>query len=667
MTLATRSALLLSTVFMLVFGTAVVLSLGFFEERFVAVTGQYQLKLLQEYGQNLETKISTAHSTLAAAGQLLDAKMLANPASAAKFLESRTFLQRNFKQGLYIFGTTGELIASSPGASNTAAASAAATPTEMTLVQSTLARPEPHVSLAFAKPGAPKQPVIALSAPIFDANHVLLGVIQGSLELLDKNYAGSLVPVKIGDTGYLYMIDKQRTMLFHPDRARWLSLATKPGQNAGLDRAVTDGFQGSTDNVNSTGLHALSTFVQLKSLGWILAANFPMSEVREPFRRSLATIAGVALVAGALIFLAVIFVVRRTLLPVRLLTRHLVEVGQGQARPMSIPNAGELGLMTQAYNQMLTELNASEAARMDGERRLRELNASLEHRVQERTEELGKTNSELQLTLSSNETMKNELVRSEKLAALGKMVAGLAHELNTPIGNALLAASALRVRTQNLSKLIDEGVLKRSELRDFQINGSGAATLVENNLMRAADLINNFKQVAVDQTAEHRREFQLDKTIVEVLSTMDYMVRTRPILVHQDLQLGITMQSYPGPLGQVIINFFTNALTHAFAPDKDGEIWIRAALTDDDWVTIEFKDNGVGIPQEHVDKVFDPFFTTRLGQGGSGLGLSIAYNIATAMLGGHINVYSNPEQGTTFTVLLPRVAPDLTAKQKLPY
>ncbi len=663
LTLATRSALLLSTVFMLVFGTAVVLSLGFFEERFVAVTGQYQQKLLQEYGQNLEAKISTAHSTLAAAGQLADAKLLADPAGAQKFLESRTFLQRNFKQGLYLFGPTGEWVASS----SMMAGPLAITPTEAALVQTTLAKPEQHISLAFAKPGTSKQPLIALSAPIFDQNHAVIGVIQGSLELLDKNYAGGLAPVKIGDTGYLYMLDRQRTMLFHPDPSRWLALAAKPGQNAGLDRAIAEGFQGSTDNVNSTGLHALTTFVQLKSLGWILAANFPMSEVREPFRRSLTTVAGVALVAVGVVFVAVILLVRRSLLPVRLLTQHLVEVGQGQARPMSIPNAGELGLMTQAYNQMLTELNASEAARMDGERRLRELNASLEQRVEQRTEELGKTNSELQRTLSSNEAMKNELVRSEKLAALGKMVAGLAHELNTPIGNALLAASALRLRTQSLSRQIDEGALKRSELRDFQINGSGAATLVENNLMRAADLINNFKQVAVDQTSEHRREFQLDKTIVEVLSTLDYMVRSRPITVHQDLQPGITMQSYPGPLGQVIINFFTNALTHAFSDDSPGQIWIRTTLQGDDCVTIEFKDNGVGIAQEHVNKVFDPFFTTRLGQGGSGLGLSIAYNITTAMLGGHIAVSSSAEQGTCFTVRLPRVAPDLSAKHKLPY
>ncbi len=666
MTLATRSALLLSTVFMLVFGTAVVLSLGFFEQRFVAVTSQYQLKLLQEYAQNLETKISTAHATLAAAGQLVDAKILADPAGAKKFLESRTFLQRNFKQGLYLFDATGRLIASTTAAKP--AASVVTTLTETALVNSTLARPEPQVSLAFARLGAPKQPVIALSAPIWDQKtHVLLGVIQGSLDLLDKNYAGGLVPVKIGDTGYLYMVDKQRTMLFHPDPARRLALSAKPGQNAGLDRAIAEGFEGSTDNVNSTGLHALTTFVQLKSLAWILAANFPMSEVREPFRRSLTTIAGVALAAGILIFLAVVFVVRRSLLPVRLLTQHLTEVGHGKARPMSIPNAGELGLMTQAYNQMLTELNASEAARMDGERRLRELNASLEHRVEQRTGELETANAALQRTLSSNEAMKNELVRSEKLAALGKMVAGLAHELNTPIGNALLAASALRIRTQNLSQLMDDGTLKRSELRDFQVNGAGAAALVENNLMRAADLINNFKQVAVDQTAEHRREFQLDKTIVEVLSTLEYLVRQRPIAVHQELQPGVTMQSYPGPLGQVIINFFTNALTHAFPTDTVGEIWIRTTLQDDDWVSIEFKDNGVGIPQEHVDKVFDPFFTTRLGQGGSGLGLSIAYNIATAMLGGHIDVHSSPEGGTTFTVLLPRVAPDLTGKHKLPY
>ena len=655
MTLATRTALLLSGIFTLVFGGAVLLALHFFEERYVVLAGQHQLTTLQGYAESLEGKINTAHTTLAGAGKLVDAKMLGSAKDAQRFLDSRTFLQRNFRQGLYLFDNAGRLAIISPAAQPGQVT--ALTETETKLVQRTLAQRGPLVSAPFAKPGAPKDPLIALSAPLLGPDGETIGVLQGNLELLDKNYAGSLAQVKVGDTGYLYMLTRDRTMLFHPDPARRLLLAAKPGQNKGLDRALDEHFQGSTETVNSTGLHALATFAELKSLGWVLAANYPMAEVREPFRRSLHTIAGFALVASLLLFLLITLLVRRLLLPVRLLTQHLAEVGQGKAQPIALPHTGELASMTQAYNQMLTDLQASESARMDGERQLRDLNTSLERRVRERTEELEQTNTALTQTVSTNLAIKNELVRSEKLAALGNLVAGLAHELNTPVGNALLAASALRARTQDIGDKMDAGAIKRSDFNDFKDESIGAAILVEKNLHRAASLIDNFKQMAVDQTAEHRRTFSVDKTIAEVVSTLEFQVRTRPISVHMDLHANLSMDSYPGPLGQLIVNFFTNALAHAFPADTKGNIWIVCSRQTEDSIKIEFKDDGCGIPDANIGRVFDPFFTTRMGQGGSGLGLSIAFNIATGMLGGTLEVVSAPGQGTTFTVVLPRVAP----------
>ncbi|MES2947963.1 MAG: sensor histidine kinase [Pseudomonadota bacterium] len=655
MTLATRTALLLSGIFTLVFGGAVLLALHFFEERYVVLAGQHQLTTLQGYAESLEGKISTAHTTLAGAGKLMDAKMLGNAKDAQRFLDSRTFLQRNFKQGLLLFDNAGRLQVVSPAAQ--AGRAAGVTDTEIKLVQRTLEARAPQISPPFAKPSAPREPLIAMSAPLLGPNGEVLGVLQANLELLDKNYAGALAHIKVGETGYLYLLTRDRTMLFHPDPARRLLLAAKPGQNKGLDRAINEHFQGSTETVNSTGLHALATFTELKSLGWILGANYPMAEVREPFRQSLRTIGGFALVACLLLFLLITLLVRRLLLPVRLITQHLAEVGQGKAQPLALPDAGELGLMTQAYNQMLTDLRTSESARMDGEHQLRVLNTGLEQRVLERTEELEKTNTELTQTLSTNLAIKNELVRSEKLAALGHLVAGLAHELNTPVGNALLAASALRARIKDIGDKMDAGAIKRSDFNEFKSDSMGAAILVEKNLHRAADLINSFKQMAVDQTAEHRRVFNVDKTIEEVVSTLEFQVRKRPIAVHLDLQSGVSMDSYPGPLGQLIVNFFTNALIHAFPADAAGDIWITCNRPVADLVKIEFKDNGCGIPAAHIARIFDPFFTTRMGQGGSGLGLSIAFNIATGMLGGTLEVVSVEGQGSTFTVLLPREAP----------
>ena len=251
MTLATRIALLLSGIFTLVFGLAVVLALNYFEERYVFLAGHHQFTTLQGYAESIEGKISTAHTTLAGAGKLVDNKLLSQPNEAQRFLDSRTFLQRNFKQGLFLFDTAGRLVAASP-ASLVAARSKAITDTETQLVQRTLSQRAPQMSAPFAIPSAATEPLIALSAPVFGPDQDIIGVIQGSMELLDTNYMGHVAQVKVGDTGYLYMLTRDRTMLLHPDPSRRMGLAAKPGQNKGLDKAIDTHFVGTTETVNST-------------------------------------------------------------------------------------------------------------------------------------------------------------------------------------------------------------------------------------------------------------------------------------------------------------------------------------------------------------------------------------------------------------------------------
>ena len=184
-----------------------------------------------------------------------------------------------------------------------------------------------------------------------------------------------------------------------------------------------------------------------------------------------------------------------------------------------------------------------------------------------------------------------------------------------------------------------------------------AADLVMHNLTQAADLVSSFKQVAVDQTSTKRRKFDLKEVVEEVLATVHHLVKTKPIHVRTDLADGIEMDSYPGPLGQVLNNLFNNVLEHAFAGRAGGEISIRTRREGQDQVLLEFRDDGAGIEPAHLPKIFDPFFTTRLGQGGSGLGLNIVHNIVTGVLGGYITVNSQLGRGTSFTLLIPVVAP----------
>ncbi len=250
-----------------------------------------------------------------------------------------------------------------------------------------------------------------------------------------------------------------------------------------------------------------------------------------------------------------------------------------------------------------------------------------------------------------------QLVSQEKLAALGSLMAGVAHELNTPIGNSLLIASTMQEKTAQIEAQMNGPGLRRSELAAYVADAQKASALVMRGLTSAADLVNSFKQVAVDRTTEQRRNFNLQQVCHEIIATMMNRIRHASHNIVLNVGDSIAMDSYPGPFGQVITNFINNALLHAFAPGSTGTMVLSASMPVEGRVLVEFRDDGGGIPGEHLGRIFDPFFTTKLGQGGSGLGLSISYNIVTSLLGGQIAVVSSAHDGTCFTLDLPLTAP----------
>jgi ligand-binding sensor domain-containing protein/signal transduction histidine kinase len=250
-----------------------------------------------------------------------------------------------------------------------------------------------------------------------------------------------------------------------------------------------------------------------------------------------------------------------------------------------------------------------------------------------------------------------QLAAHEKLASLGSLVAGVAHELNTPIGNSLLMASTLQEKTELLAARFAQAQLKKSELEGWIAAAVEASALIQRSLEGAAELVNSFKQVSVDQASTQRRRFDLAQACHEIAATIMNQVRRGGHSLQLQVEPGIVMDSYPGPLGQVVINFVNNALLHAF-DGPGGTMQLTASRTGEDRVRIEFRDNGRGVPAEYLSRIFDPFFTTRMGQGGTGLGLNIAYNIVTTLLQGAIQVESEPGQGTAFILDLPlRAAP----------
>lgn len=327
-------------------------------------------------------------------------------------------------------------------------------------------------------------------------------------------------------------------------------------------------------------------------------------------------------------------------------TEVQVTCKSGEVRSMRVGGALVGDAILTSYIDV-TELRQAQQA-------LEALNAGLEHRVSERT-------SELEAAIDDLHRTQDELVRSEKLAGLGSLVAGVAHELNTPIGNAVIVASTLADQQHRFAQEMNAG-LRRSSLARFVSEVREGIDVMERNLRRAAELISSFKQVAVDQSSHQRRRFDLREIVHELTLALSPTLRRSNVELTDDLPDGLTLDSYPGPLSQVIMNVINNAVVHAFAQQPEPRITLHGQVSAGQ-LTLTLDDNGCGIPPEHLSRVFDPFFTTRLGHGGSGLGMHIVYSLVTELLGGSVHIDSTVGRGTTVTLRIPLQAPQPEAPE----
>lgn len=258
--------------------------------------------------------------------------------------------------------------------------------------------------------------------------------------------------------------------------------------------------------------------------------------------------------------------------------------------------------------------------------------------------------------LEALQAAQSDLVQAQKLAGLGAMVAGVSHEIGTPLGNSLVATTTLRARAQELDAEIAQGSLRRSSLERFLAHCAEATRILESSLNRASGLLKSFKQVAVDEASGGRREFGLAEVVADVVLTMSPTLKRPPVEVAIEVPEDIRMDSFPGALSQVLANLIQNAALHGLEGAARGRVRVDGAARGER-VVLRVADDGRGIPPEVIDRVFDRFFTTRAGKGGSGLGLHICRELVTGILGGTISVQSQSGAGATFTVELPRVAP----------
>ncbi|MEL6553712.1 MAG: response regulator [Cyanobacteria bacterium J06621_11] len=267
-------------------------------------------------------------------------------------------------------------------------------------------------------------------------------------------------------------------------------------------------------------------------------------------------------------------------------------------------------------------------------------------------EKLTAKTREISETLETLKTTQAELIRSAKMAALGNLVAGVAHEISTPVGTALMTASTLENATRSLTKDLQKDTLKRSVFENYLEISTECSHLILNNLNRAGELVNSFKRITVDQTSRQERTFLLKSYLHEIVTNLMPQLHKTPHQINLYGSDTFTLHSDPGSIAQIITNFITNSLTHAYPGHQAGTINISFE-TSDNQVVLIYHDDGCGIALKDQNRIFEPFFTTARDRGGSGLGLHLVYNLVTQTLRGNIQVASMPTSGTTFTVTFP--------------
>jgi signal transduction histidine kinase len=498
--------------------------------------------------------------------------------------------------------------------------------------------------------------VVQFGQPFFDAGGQPVGLLVADFDL---NYFGRIFSdTRLPEQSVFTLTDANGMRLTRfPETEKYTWVADLPQMVARMSGRDEEG------TFLETGVDGVSRLYSFKRLHF-QGASFPylmirlglpvdqaLGEARAVIVRSVVLLALAAVLALVTAWCVAEFTLLRRLKGLMTATERL-KTGDLSTRTGMNPEDGELGRLAAAFDAMAEGLERKERERAQASEQLRRLNEELEERVTQRTEQLAGANRDLEQTLADLQRTQKQLVLSEKLAALGELVAGVAHEINTPVGVALSAGSTLAEKNRTLTALFAQGEMKRSDLSGYLEDAREGTEMILLNLQRASELIRSFKMVAADQVSEQRRMFNVRGYIDEILlSLRPKLKKTRhrvDVLCDPDL----VIESYPGAFSQILTNLIINSLIHGFAPEQAGEIRIEVGRSNGS-LELRYADNGRGMDPATRDRIFEPFFTTARSQGSTGLGMHIVFNIVTRTLGGTIDCESSPGQGTVFCMTMP--------------
>lgn len=515
-------------------------------------------------------------------------------------------------------------------------------PRERTWYQNTLEHPgqivmsEPYVTTVTRK-------LVISATHTVDYDGRTLGVVGVMIPL--KELQEKVTAAGIGETGYLMILNPAGKIIVSPKHPEWL---LKTPDEVGLEAVLQTN---STDTLTPFLVDGIEQFVVSHAAdkrGWRIVAIIDRAELTAQAAPLRNLIASVYIATLLLVLLTISYATKRITQPLQEMTVLTTQMAGGnlETTDIQVTTNDELGQLAQSFSSMARNLKRSYG--------------ELELRVEERTQDLNAANEELQaMNLELHETINrlNEtqalLVKTEKLAALGSLVAGVAHEINTPAGVALTAASHLATITGELAARYAANNVKRSELSEYIHEAQQATQILLTNLDQAIRLVRNFKQVSADPSREQRQPFNVRERLDSTLSCYINRLQDMNLSVRIDCDSNLEINSYPEAFSDVFANLLTNSLLHAYQPDDNGRIVIQVEQQPSNQLLLRYSDDGRGIDESIQERIFEPFFTTKRESGATGLGLPIVYNIIAQQFAGTIDCQSQVGSGTTFTITLP--------------
>lgn len=418
---------------------------------------------------------------------------------------------------------------------------------------------------------------------------------------------------------YHVVIDSSKQILYHPEKSRISTL---------LADSVSETLSGSSGNLTMTfdNQKSLIIYRSLQGVDWTLIGVIPTSPLSSMIREIGYITLGCLLFSALLLFVGIAYIRRQIVQPIHKITEQFRQVKESN---VSFPVLAQSNV---------DEINALSEGLQDYA-----LTIEMERKQAEK----------LQEAYESLQSTQKQLVESEKMASLGGLVAGVAHEINTPLGIAITAVSLQKDLIEEISDKLEKDKLKKSFMESKLKRMDESSSIALSNLDRAEKLVQSFKQVAVDQSIEEPRTLILKTYLDELVFSLTPQFRSYKIQLELECPEDLMLHTDPGAISQVFTNLIMNALVHAFHEGDEGTIRIKITQIESQ-IQILFKDDGKGIPKEHLEKIFEPFFTTRRNKGGTGLGLNIIYNLITQKLKGTIICESQMGEGTTFQITLPQ-------------